>query len=446
MVEISIILSLLFSLFCFTLAAAHSNHVRRMTLLDWSVLAVGGMYGIGWSLVLLFTQDGRNPAWENWITPFKHYYVVHNLSAFFLLFGLLAGWHLTSSVLRRAVPPRHHHHAGLGVWNLAFWGLLLLAVSFQGLYTRAYGGYLEVLEYSNLIRSALFGQTPVNPWSFLRPFGGLAMISAYGFFGVWLSGRRSSSTAFGFLLSFFFSNYILYSWLGRIGFLVFLLTFILGWIFSRQPNPIKLIALATLLFATLLGSAYGVSLWLDLKSADSLVEFLAKELSFPFASFFAQLDRGENIYRGFVDLLLTPIFLLPSSWWSDWYMSVDQVNTAVIMGAPKGEGGVTGGIPVDLLTLGLMQLHIFGVLLIGGIFSAALRALQFVIDSIPERGIKAVFEAHVALKFAVLAIFYAQPNLVVSGNFEFLFSAFFIILVLYLSRVRLAPASNRSYS
>jgi hypothetical protein len=38
------------------------------------------------------------------------------------------------------------------------------------------------------------------------------------------------------------------------------------------------------------------------------------------------------------------------------------------MGAPKSEQGVTGGIPVDLLTLGLMQASIFDIVVVGVIF------------------------------------------------------------------------------
>lgn len=182
-------------------------------------------------------------------------------------------------------------------------------------------------------------------------------------------------------------------------------------------------------------AAYYVSLWLNLKAADSLPEFLARELAFPFGSFFAQLGTGANLFCGFTDFFFAPFFLLPSSWWSTWIEEVSQVNTALIMGAPKGQHGVTGGIPVDLLTLGLMQAHVFGIPIVGAMFGVLLRVVQRLIDRIPDPGVGAVFSAYAALKLAVLGVFYAQPALVVSGNFDFLVSALIIAAFLYMPRI-----------
>lgn len=51
------------------------------------------------------------------------------------------------------------------------------------------------------------------------------------------------------------------------------------------------------------------------------------------------------------------------------------------------------------------------------------------------------------LDWAVLGIFYAQPALVVSGNFDFLASALIIAIFLYMPRIgwragRFAPGAN----
>lgn len=180
-----------------------------------------------------------------------------------------------------------------------------------------------------------------------------------------------------------------------------------------------------------------VSLWFNLKPADNLIEFIARELSFPYVNFFAQLDYGENLFRLFKDLFLAPIYLLPSSLWTKWVENVSQVNTALIMGAPKGEQGVTGEIPVDLLTLGLMQASIFGIVIVGMIFGIFLKILQSLIDTIKNLGIRSVFEAHIALKIAVLGVFYAQPALVVSGNIALLFTAVIMFAFIRIPIIRL---------
>lgn len=82
---------------------------------------------------------------------------------------------------------------------------------------------------------------PANSWSFLKPFGGLAMIAAYGFFGLRLSGCRGISASLGLVIALVFSLYIQYSWLGRMGFLVFVATFILGVILVRGSSPARVI-------------------------------------------------------------------------------------------------------------------------------------------------------------------------------------------------------------
>jgi hypothetical protein len=324
--------------------------------------------------------------------------------------------------------------------------LLVLAVLAQGLYTKAYGGFLGQLDYSTLIRSSLFDRVPQNSWSFLKPLGGLAMIATYGFFGLWLSGRRGAGTIVGLVLAFVFSLYILYSWLGRMGFLVFLATFMLGVQLSRRSNPLKVIAWGGAAFIGILACAYGVSKWLNLKAADSLAEFLARELSYPFGSFLAQLEHGGHLSRGFIDFFLAPIYLLPSSWWTDSFETVGQVNTKVITGATKGVGGVTGAIPTDLLTLGLMQAHLLGVIVVGIMFGLLLRVLQAVIDRIPFHGVRGIFEAHVALNIAVLGVFYAQPNLMVSTNFALLVGSLIILVQLRVHRLARSYRHNISGS
>ncbi len=447
MSELAVVLGLVFFLLCLGLAGLHSLWLGRLTLLDWAVLGMGGVYGLGWAIVAWVTQQGGNPTWDAWLLPFESLYPVHTLGALMLLAGLWFGWLLGDRFRifgagTEATAPRHTKDR----LAKAMWLLLIVAFVMQWLYTRAYGGFSGLLEYSESIRSATF--TVENPLSFLQPFAGLALFSSFGFFGLWLSRRHGVAIVLGLALAFLFSLYILYAWRGRMAFLVYLATFTLGMLLFKRPRPLRLLTGGGLLMLAILVGAYYVSVWLNLKAADSLPEFLARELAFPFGSFFAQLAAGDNLFRGFVDFLFTPFFLLPSSWWSTWIENISQVNTALIMGAPKGEQGVTGGIPVDLLTLGLMQAHVFGIPIVGAMFGFLLRVVQRLIDRIPDPGVGAVFGAYAALKLAVLGVFYAQPALVVSGNFDFLVSALFIAVGLCLPRIRwlpgrFAPMANR---
>mgnify|MGYP000641991773 CR=1 FL=1 len=445
MVESSIVFGVLFLLLCGLLAIVHSMKVRSVTLLDWTLLAMGGMYGFGWIVVHQITQSGANPVWEHWILPFEGYYPLHSLASLLLLAGVLAGWYLLAPIWRGGPP----YEMDLANWQLArwarsFWGLLGLGVLAQAIYAHAYGGLLGQLEYSGLIRSSHFDAVPSNSFSFLKPVGGLVLIAAFGFFGLLLSRHRSFSVRLGFVLAFLDSLFVLFTWLGRMGFLVFLASFLLAFAMHRIRSPMLVVAGGGIVFSSLLVGAYGVSVWLDLKAADNLMTFLAKELAFPFGSFYAQLAHGEQLFRGFVDFIWTPAYLLPSSWWTNWIEPVNQVNTAVVMGAPKGEGGVTSGIPVDLLTLGVMQLHLPGVMLTGMLFGVLLRAVHTLLRRINCRGIRLTFEANISLSVATLGVFYSQPNLMISANIHWIMAAIIMTVLLRLPTLRMRDSHYRA--
>lgn len=438
MTDLAILLGLAFMTVCVAFSTLHSMRLGRLTLIDWTFLSMAGIYGGGWVLVAFVTKQGGNPTWSAWLLPFENLYPIHTLSSLILASFMLVGWWLLGSRLRlqnqqERLRPLKSVEARL---LTMMWLLLFIAFLTQWLYSQAYGGFIGMLEYSSLIRASIFGEVPSNLFSFLKPFGGLAIFASFGFFGLWLCKRRRAGVLIGLVFSIMFSIYLLYSWLGRIGFLVYLATFILGVILYRRPHPlILLVKGATTMFAILAGSYY-VSVWLNLKSADNFLVFLTRELSFPFGSFFAQLDLGDHLFRGFKDFFVSPIYLLPSSWWSEWVVNISQINTNVIMGAPKGEQGVTGGIPVDLLTLGLMQASVFGVAVVGLMFGILLRFIQSLLDRLPHAGVRAVFEAYVTLNIAVLGVFYAQPELFISSNFALLVTVLVLIAFLKIPKFR----------
>ncbi|WP_303592715.1 hypothetical protein [Cobetia amphilecti] len=248
------------------------------------------------------------------------------------------------------------------------------------------------------------------------------MIASYGFFGLIISQHTRKIIIIGFFAAFIFSLYLLYTWLGRMGFLLYLFTFIFGFVLSKTTSLIKLLTLGALCFVLCLFSAYAVSNILSLKSSSSIISFIAREISFPFASFISQLENNNHLDRFLIDFIFTPIYLLPSSWWSSWFTQVGEINTEVIMGAAKGVDGVTGAIPVDILTLGLMQGHFPGVIITGIIFGILLRYLQFKVFSVNILGLRYMLEAYLILKISLFSLFYAQPNMVIIGNFPLIAS------------------------
>jgi hypothetical protein len=435
MTNLAVLLGALFFLTCLVFVIMHSLSIRRVSLLDWSVLSMGGVYGIGWCVVAKVTEAGGNPNWENWLLPCKALYHVHTIFALVLLGAVWFGWLAFGSFknTHRRVIPRTYSGNDISQLLKAMWFLLIISFITQWYYVQAYGGFFDILTYSRAIRSGIF---PIkNQFSFLKPFGGLALFASYGFFGLLLAQYRHKTVWVGLILSILFSLYILYSWMGRIGFLTYLITFVLGAFLYRKPRPLTLLLFGSIAMFIMLLGAYSVSIWFNLKPADNLAFFLARELSFPFGSFFGQLDFGGNMFRWFKDILIAPVYLLPSSLWSNWVDNVGQVNTALIMGAPKGVRGVTGAVPVDLLTLGFMQASVFGVAVVGFLFGGFLRFIHYLLDKVVNPGLRAVFEAHVAIKIAVLGVFYAQPSLFVSGNFALFITVLVIMLFLKTPRI-----------
>ena len=92
MTALAVALSIAFCVLACTTSVVHSKYVGRLTLLDWSLLGMGGTYGIAWGIVVLGTEQGKNPVWENWILPYGQYYGLYTGLALILMGGVCFGW------------------------------------------------------------------------------------------------------------------------------------------------------------------------------------------------------------------------------------------------------------------------------------------------------------------------------------------------------------------
>lgn len=437
MTELSITLGLLLFLICTAIPLSRGRKYGRVTLLDFSLLAVGLVYGLGWALVLTFTTMGYNRQWPDQLLPHKVYYLLNTGLAFILAACIYFGWRLSPVSYRvGARLSSAHLVASSEALHLYAWVLLAISIFLRWLYTLEYGGFVDYLDYSAAIRSSIFEIE--NKWSFLQPFSQMAIFSTFLFFSALVGGNRSLVKIIGFGLSCLFSIYILYSLLGRMGFLIFVASLILAVSYLRHARPTVLIAGSLIGGIVTIILAYLISKLLQLKSADNMPEYVARELSFPFVSFFAQLESGEYLYRWYLDFIYVPLYFLPSSWWSQWIEEVSQINTSVVMGAPKGELGVTGGVPVDLITLGLMQSSVFGVVVVGFLFGVMLRFLQGFSEGIKSRGLRAIIWSYIAIRVAVFAVPYSHPLHLISGVFGIAFSIALLAAVSNLRRIRIS--------
>lgn len=415
MTEITSIAGVVIFLISLALSITCSKNRGYPPLVSWALLAIGLVYGLGWVAVVDATSSGTTFLGVERIAFNKDYWLLYNLSVFFIILGVYWGWMLLKADTFFFKKLSWVFFVSSAELTFVAWLMLVVAFVLRYLYVSAYGGFFAYLEYSRAIRSGIFEIN--NPWSFLQPFGHLALLASYIFWAIRREGRKTFPNFIGFWLSFSFSIYILYSWVGRVGFLVYLCIFLLAFIYLKNFSARKIIIASTAGSLIGLYLLYVISNIFEIKGADNFSYYVVREISFPFVSFFAQLDCGDYLFRGGADLLSAPLYLLPSSWSVGWLEGAEQVNTLVISGAKKGDYGVTGGIPVDLITLGLMQIHIPGIFVIGIIFGALLKAMQIIFGSIQLNSLRCILIAYMAIKISFISIFYANPSNFVAAVF-----------------------------
>lgn len=423
---VAVIGGLILSILVYLGVFSRLSRKKNLDLLDWFLLAFGTVNGVGWSFVIWATVEGRNiDLWIDQLAMFdltvSVYYISSNL---IFLFSVVFGWHLLRSLIgfRHVSPfyPSSRLESNVHRIKSVAWFMAYAAAVAYGVYTIPYGGFSGVLVYSRAIRAGI--ATIYNPYSYLKIFGSFAFFSSYIFFGLLIdkdiSTKRQSSFV-GFIFSFLFSLYVLNDWLGRMGFAVYLLTFLLGLtLYRSRKSVIRLVRkLVSVFFIALLLIVFSDMLLGGTGQQFGVVELFAKELSFPFASYSAQVHSYELSW--FKHLLATPLYILPERIWSG-VLGIDtasRLNTLVVMGAGKNAADVTGGVPVDLITFFFMQGSVFGIIIGGFIWGGFLLALERSLQRIALRGIRCVIYANVVLSVVSLSVLYGDPYHIVTRNF-----------------------------
>lgn len=314
------------------------------------------------------------------------------------------------------------------------WLMLAMAFISYIFYSRAYGGFGGLLYYAKFIRSGILVVN--NPFSFLQRFGGFAFFASFIFFALLidknLKGVKRKDCIAGFLASFCFSVFVLYSWDGRVAFMVYLLVFLLSLILYRNKSVIRLVRklAIVLVFALILIVAFD-RLLARSPVGISVTSLFVRELSFPSAAFITWL--GKDSFRWFRDILIAPIYLLPSRIWR-YMLGLDTASMLItydFWGANKGEAGVTGSVPVDLLTFSYMQAHIAGVVIIGLLLGAILYGLQQLQGKIPLESVRAVVGSDIILNLVILTVPYGEPYHILTRCF-YLIVGLILLFIIFL--------------
>lgn len=406
-----------FFVICVLFALYHSVRTSKFTTLHFSIVGLAIVYGLGMPVVIYGAQEFHTTGNHFYRKSFD-YIILHTAFAAVAVIGIYLGWRSLS------VSKRIH----LGLYfketqpkKMVPWLFIMLIISIVAmyLYTKDYGGFLGYFAYNRLIRAGHFDLVDRSSFSFLKPFGGFAHISVFGFWGLILSGRHRVLNYLGLILALSVSIYVLFAFSGRLSMLLFVSIFPVSIALLRRTSPLawSLMLPASAPLAIL--AIFFISAFFEIKASDDLHGFVAREISFPFIAFFAQLDEGDP-FQFFYHLILSPLYLMPSSLVGSWFSSASQINTATIHGAAKGIGGVTSGMPVDIITFGFMQFHVLGVLLYAVFFGWVLRAVTCISGSFSVPGISAAFTAYVAIRIGIFGALYGDPEHIIEGSFPFI--------------------------
>lgn len=415
---------------------------KKLEILDWFLLSMATFNGIGFGFVLWATHKERNLAFN--LTQFIMGYDDSLVTAYILLstvfiLCIFFGWYLTIAFFnefkrKKKVLTHCKEHFFLKRAIFVSWLMLIIAVVTYWLYTRVYGGFIGYLEYANLIRSGVFNIQ--NPYSFFQRFGSLSFFSSFVFFALLIDKENRKeinkrAISVGLLLSLCFSMYVLYSWIGRVSIVIYISTFFLGYILYSYKSVFSFVrkllffSVLTLLLVVLADIILGRT-----GNKVGVIELFATELSFPFSTFYVVSMLSQ--YRWFVDIIVIPIYILPSRVWGGLFNieTASSFNTFQVLGARKGDSDVFGEIPVDILSFSLMQGSLLGIILVGLMWGSTLYILQQLIGRIKVKSIRCIVNANIIINVGIMSVLYGDPQHVVVRNFHMIIG--FIILAFFL--------------
>ncbi len=322
--------------------------------------------------------------------------------------------------------------------------LFLIGVISNYLYLKAYGGYFNYLNYSGLLRSGIIIVN--NKYSFIYPFRECILFSSYLFVLIFKNNKKNIFYFVLMIVSIVLSLSVLYSNKGRLGIVLYLLLVMLA-MFKKKHNSFfgiknifKITMFATIgaILIAILGTKMGRN------SDTSFIYLINNEISFAFLNFKKITDYFNiNNYRFFIDIVLFPIYILPSSIWSSKLnvITSSTINTIAWYGSAKGVNGVYGEMPIDFVSLSYMQLGYIGIIVLPIFFAIFYHKLFNIPNLIKDNNISQFVKYYIIISIGIHSLFYSDPYLIIKTSFGFII---FIIIYLFINKIN--KRFNRRYT
>ncbi len=301
--------------------------------------------------------------------------------------------------------------------------LFVIGLVCDVLYLRAYGSYANYLLYSGALRSGVI--TVNNPFSFLVTFRKCINISSYVFFSQLFNRSLNIKITFVlFCVSFFFAFRVMYADKGRLSMIIYVLVLLIFAVSHRTQKLThingKIIRIGSIILIIFLVSCFVIGNLLNRNSSDNIILEIVEEFSFPFVNFAKVIESFSfDNARFFIDTLLFPVFLLPSRLWQvQWNIhTASEYTTVLLVGSAKGDNGIMGEMPIDLVSLSYIQFGILGIVIIPILFALLFcKAYEF-IKKIKEPRCSDILSIYVVISFGIETIFYADPQHIIRRLF-----------------------------
>ena len=309
---------------------------------------------------------------------------------------------------------------------------LIIGITAEIFIANSFGGILKAIAMGDKIRA--FGSDRTNYIAQNRLFIFILMVSSLAstyFFVYTLRIYRRFIIKLLFLLSLLASIFFLMFNAGKLGILLFILTFFIDFAYRKTKHPFIFTGVFLIIGLLLLGLLDNLFFYLSYgyfnENNSSMMSFI-NEFSFPYFNIL-NVSKINDIYgfRWGVDFV-------------SWVVNIIPTGILKIFGLAKIESqymftteyynhitGFSGGIPTDLLTLGIRQFGIIGIVVISILISVLCKYLDRIIDKIHST--KFTFMTLRISSIMFILVPYADLDAFVRNKYDMLLILIFSIIV-----------------
>lgn len=267
-----------------------------------------------------------------------------------------------------------------------------------------------------------------------------SLVSTY-LFAYALRIYKHFSIKFLLLVSVLASIFYLMFNAGRLGILLFMLTFLIDFAYRKTKHPFIFISLFLVLGVFLLGAVDDLFFYLSygyLKESSTGIVSIINEFSFPYLNLLNAFKINE-IYglRWGIDFISWIINVIPTEILKVFGLSKITSQYMFITEYYNSSSGLSSGIPTDLLTLGIRQFGIIGVWVVSILGSVLCKYFDKVIDKIHSE--KFVFMTLRIASIMFIIVAYADLDSFVRSRYDMLMVLLFSIIV---SKIRTKTKLN----